>query len=170
MSGSVPGSASRIEEVFIATPDQAIADAVRAFGGSVLMTRGDHQTGTDRLAEAAQQLAPEVSVIVNVQGDEPLIDPEIIDAAAEPLLEDDGLAMSSLCCPLPEGREGDPNVVKVVLTKDQLRALFLALALALPPQRRCARLPAPPAHRALCVSPRFFRDLSHLAAYAAGAD
>ena len=117
-------SASRIADVFIATPDQAIADAVRAFGGSVLMTRPDHQTGTDRLAEAAQQLAPDVTVIVNVQGDEPLIDPATIDAAAAPLLNDSGLAMASLCCPLPEGRASDPNVVKVVLTQDNFALYF----------------------------------------------
>lgn len=106
-----------IGDVFIATPDAAIAEAVRAFGGNVLMTRHDHQTGTDRLAEAALQLGSDVDVIVNVQGDEPLIEPGVIDDAAEPLLTDASLAMSSLCCPLPAGRESDPNVVKVVLNQ-----------------------------------------------------
>ena len=106
-----------ISEVFIATPDAAIAEAVRAFGGQVLLTRHDHQTGTDRLAEAAAQLSREATVLVNVQGDEPLIEPDTIDAVAEPLLQDDTLAMSSLCCPLPDGRESDPNVVKVVLSQ-----------------------------------------------------
>ena len=104
-----------IDAVYIATPDREIAEAVQAFGGRVLMTRHDHQTGTDRLAEAAQQLPQGLQVIVNVQGDEPLIDPATIDGVAEPLLADETLAMSSLCCPLPEGRETDPNVVKVVL-------------------------------------------------------
>ncbi len=117
-------SASQIDAVYIATPDEAIADAVRHFGGSVLMTRHDHQTGTDRLAEAAQQLPAEVRVIVNIQGDEPLVEPAIIAAAAQPLLEDESLAMSSLCCPLPEGRESDPNVVKVVLTQSGYALYF----------------------------------------------
>ncbi|MBB6053592.1 3-deoxy-manno-octulosonate cytidylyltransferase [Armatimonas rosea] len=143
-------SASKIDEVFIATPDQAIADAVRAFGGSVLMTRADHQTGTDRLAEAAQQLAPDVKVIVNVQGDEPLIDPEIIDAAAEPLLADDGLTMSSLCCPLPTGREDDPNVVKVVLTQAGYALYFSRSPL---PYRRNADAPG-------------YQPLQHIGLYA----
>ena len=106
-----------IDAVYIATPDREIAEAVRVFGGQVLMTRHDHQTGTDRLAEAAQQLGKETKIIVNVQGDEPLIDPATIDGVAEPLLADEALAMSSLCCPLPEGREGDPNVVKVVVAQ-----------------------------------------------------
>ena len=143
-------SATRIDEVFIATPDQAIADAVRAFGGSVLMTHHDHQTGTDRLAEAARQLSPEVSVIVNVQGDEPLIEPATIDAAAEPLLADTALVMSSLCCPLPEGREGDPNVVKVVLTKANFALYFSRSPL---PYRRNADAPG-------------YQPLQHIGLYA----
>jgi 3-deoxy-manno-octulosonate cytidylyltransferase (CMP-KDO synthetase) len=143
-------SASRIAEVFIATPDQAIADAVRDFGGKVLMTRADHQTGTDRLAEAAQQLDKDITVIVNVQGDEPLIEPEIIDAAAAPLLADATLAMSSLCCPLPEGRESDPNVVKVVLTQDSFALYFSRSPL---PYRRNADAPG-------------YQPLQHIGLYA----
>ncbi len=143
-------SAARIDEVFIATPDQAIADAVRAFGGSVLMTHHDHQTGTDRLAEAARQLSPEVTVIVNVQGDEPLIEPATIDAAAEPLLADTALVMSSLCCPLPEGRESDPNVVKVVLTQENFALYFSRSPL---PYRRNADAPG-------------YQPLQHIGLYA----
>ena len=143
-------SATRIDEVFIATPDQAIADAVLAFGGSVLMTHHDHQTGTDRLAEAARQLSPEVTVIVNVQGDEPLIEPATIDAAAEPLLTDTALVMSSLCCPLPEGRESDPNVVKVVLTQENFALYFSRSPL---PYRRNADAPG-------------YQPLQHIGLYA----
>lgn len=106
--------ASSLSAVIIATPDEAIADAVRAFGGQVAMTSPDHRTGTDRVAEAARALPESVRVIVNVQGDEPLIDPATIDAVAAPLLEDITLMMASVMCPLPEGRESDPNVVKVV--------------------------------------------------------
>lgn len=103
-----------IGQVLVATPDEQIALAVRAFGGEVVMTLPSHRTGTDRIAEAAQSLPPEVRVIVNVQGDEPLLDPRTIDAIANPLLADSSLSMSSLMCPLPQGRESDPNVVKVV--------------------------------------------------------
>lgn len=107
-------AATRVSAVLVATPDDAIADAVRAFGGNVVMTSPDHRTGTDRIAEAAATLPDSAEIIVNVQGDEPLLDPATIDAVAEPLLADATLSMASLCCPLPEGREDDPNVVKVV--------------------------------------------------------
>jgi 3-deoxy-manno-octulosonate cytidylyltransferase (CMP-KDO synthetase) len=106
--------AGALADVVIATPDPEIVMAVEAFGGKVAMTSPDHRTGTDRVAEAARALPDDVAVIVNVQGDEPLLDPATIDAVAAPLLADDSLVMSSLMCPLPEGRETDPNVVKVV--------------------------------------------------------
>jgi 3-deoxy-manno-octulosonate cytidylyltransferase (CMP-KDO synthetase) len=106
--------AMQISDVWVATPDEAIAEAVRGFGGTVVMTRADHPSGTDRLAEAATHLPPDVSIIVNVQGDEPLIDPATIDAVAMPLLTDSSLSMTTLSCPLPVGREDDPNAVKVV--------------------------------------------------------
>ena len=103
--------------VWVATPDAAIAEAVRTFGGQVVMTRSDHPSGTDRIAEAAQGLPADVAVIINVQGDEPLIDPATIDAVAAPLIAevaDSTMVMTTLSCPLPEGREDDPNAVKVV--------------------------------------------------------
>ena len=139
-----------IDAVYIATPDPEIAEAVRAFGGQVLMTRHDHQTGTDRLAEAVQQLPDNVQVIVNVQGDEPLIDPDTIDGVAQPLLADHTLAMSSLCCPLPEGREGDPNVVKVVLTQSGYALYF-------------SRSPLP--YRRNADAPAHYRPLQHIGLY-----
>ncbi|MFM7319974.1 MAG: 3-deoxy-manno-octulosonate cytidylyltransferase [Armatimonadota bacterium] len=108
-------AARNIDRVIVATPDPTIAEVVRAFGGEVALTRPDHQTGTDRIAEAAAGLPDDVSVVVNVQGDEPRVEPEVIEAVAEVLLRDTGLPMSTVCCPLPEGRESDPNVVKVVV-------------------------------------------------------
>src|SRR5207245_5891645 len=68
--------------IVVATDDQRIADAVERFGGTALMTRNDHRSGTDRLAEAAQGLAPE-TLVVNVQGDEPMIEPGDIDRAIQ---------------------------------------------------------------------------------------
>lgn len=108
-------AARSIDRVLVATPDAAIADAVRSFGGNVVMTRADHLTGTDRISEAADTLNQEYSVVVNVQGDEPRVAPEVIDAVAETLLRDRSLAMATVCCPLPPARENDPNVVKVVV-------------------------------------------------------
>jgi 3-deoxy-manno-octulosonate cytidylyltransferase (CMP-KDO synthetase) len=106
--------ARTLADVLIATPDAEIIAAVEAFGGQAVLTSPEHRTGTDRVAEAARTLPDDVGVIVNVQGDEPLLDPATIDTVAAPLLADDSLVMSSLMCPLPEGRETDPNVVKVV--------------------------------------------------------
>jgi 3-deoxy-manno-octulosonate cytidylyltransferase (CMP-KDO synthetase) len=116
--------AQTLADVVIATPDPEIAAEVEAFGGKFAMTSADHRTGTDRVAEAARTLPDDVAVIVNVQGDEPLLDPATIDAVAAPLLADDSLVMSSLMCPLPEGRESDPNVVKVVCDLNDFALYF----------------------------------------------
>lgn len=106
--------AQGIDGVFVATPDARIAEVVTSFGGEAILTRADHQTGTDRLAEAVGKLPDSVEVIVNVQGDEPRIDPRTIEAVAAPLLADASLAMASVCCPLPVERLSDPNAVKVI--------------------------------------------------------
>lgn len=102
-----------VDNVIVATDDNRIAEAVKGFGGNVAMTRADHATGTDRLAEVAEQLDDEI--IVNVQGDEPLIDPAMIQAAVEPLLADSSIPMGTLKTPLTSVEEyRNPNVVKVV--------------------------------------------------------
>ena len=79
--------ATLVSGVIVATDDPRIEDAVKAFGGRVEMTSPSHETGTDRLAEVAERMDSEI--IVNVQGDEPLIDPAMIDEAIRPLLDDD---------------------------------------------------------------------------------
>lgn len=115
-----------VDKVIVATDDQRIADAVTAFGGDAVMTRTDHATGTDRLAEVAAGLDDEL--IVNVQGDEPLIDPAMIQAAVAPLLDDDTIPMGTLGTPLTSLAEfRDPNVVKVV-TDRQGFALYFSRA------------------------------------------
>jgi 3-deoxy-manno-octulosonate cytidylyltransferase (CMP-KDO synthetase) len=102
-----------VGQVLVATDDERIADAVRAFGGAVRMTRSDHRTGTDRLAEVAADLA--CDVIVNVQGDLPLLDPGMIEDAVAPLLADDTLQIATLCTPILNDEDyRNPNVVKVV--------------------------------------------------------
>jgi 3-deoxy-manno-octulosonate cytidylyltransferase (CMP-KDO synthetase) len=78
-------AATRVDAVLVATDDQRVADAVAAFGGTAVMTRADHATGTDRLAEVAQCL--DADIIVNVQGDEPLMTPDAIDTAVALLLD-----------------------------------------------------------------------------------
>ena len=99
--------------VVIATDDDRIADAARSFGAPVRMTRADHLSGTDRVAEVASSDTAEL--VVNIQGDEPLIDPAAIDAAILPLVHDDDIQMGTLKKHIEDPREiGDPNVVKVV--------------------------------------------------------
>jgi 3-deoxy-manno-octulosonate cytidylyltransferase (CMP-KDO synthetase) len=101
--------------VHVATDDERIAAAVRGHGHSALMTRADHASGTDRLAEAAAQLRlKDEDVVVNVQGDEPLIAPALINQVAAALGE--GADMSTACHAIhDEASLGNPNVVKVVL-------------------------------------------------------
>jgi 3-deoxy-manno-octulosonate cytidylyltransferase (CMP-KDO synthetase) len=102
-----------LTRVVIATDDERIHKAARAFGAHAVMTRADHLSGTDRVAEAAS--AEQASVVVNIQGDEPLIDPAAIDAAALALLDDPEVPMASLMKRIEDPREtADPNVVKVV--------------------------------------------------------
>jgi 3-deoxy-manno-octulosonate cytidylyltransferase (CMP-KDO synthetase) len=102
-----------LSKVIVATDDERIHKAARAFGAQAIMTRADHLSGTDRVAEAAS--ADDASVIVNIQGDEPLIDPSSIDAAALALLDDPEIPMSTLMKLIEDPREiNDPNVVKVV--------------------------------------------------------
>lgn len=106
--------ARSLAEVWIATDDERIADAVGGFGGRVVMTRPDHPSGTDRIAEAAREL--EADVIVNVQGDEPLLDPAEIDAVAAPFHESAELVMTTAATLIRDPRDvEDPGVVKVVL-------------------------------------------------------
>ena len=118
--------AKRVDRVVVATDDQRIWDAVEGFGGTAWMTRADHPSGTDRLAEVADAL--QCRVILNVQGDEPLVAPAVIDAVVAPLLQDAALEMATACRPLREPEEfTNPNVVKVVRDRSG-RALYFSRA------------------------------------------
>ena len=101
------------EEVIVATDDQKVADVVKSFGGEVVMTSPEHPSGTDRLAEVALNY-PDVDVIVNVQGDEPMITPQVIDALAEAFIKDEKLTMATLKTLMDPEEYDNPNVVKVV--------------------------------------------------------
>ena len=106
--------ASTLSDVIIATDDSRIYNEARRFGARVAMTRSDHLSGTDRVAEVAAA-EPDATLIVNIQGDEPLIDPAAIDAAARALLNDPKLAMGTLSKRIERVDEiTNPNVVKVV--------------------------------------------------------
>ncbi len=112
-----------VSEVIIATDDERIAAAVRAFGGRVIMTSRDHETGTDRLAEVAAGLGSEL--VVNVQGDEPLIEPAMIDEAIRPLVEDPTIVMGTLKSRIRNLHDFlSPNVVKVVTDRNGFALYF----------------------------------------------
>jgi len=101
-------------EVRVATDDERIAAAVSAAGGLVERTRTDHPSGTDRVAEVAARLPPAVEVVVNVQGDEPLVHGEALRALAA-AFDDPAVEMATLVRPLRDEERGSPNVVKAVL-------------------------------------------------------
>ncbi len=108
--------ARSLNALYIATPDPEIVQACQAFGAEALLTSHAHRSGTDRLAEVARQT--DGDIYVNIQGDEPLLQPEAIDRAVQPLLDDPAVMMSSLYC---EARPEDydaPSVVKVVMDKN----------------------------------------------------
>lgn len=100
-------------EVLIATDHELVRDAVLHFGGEAVMTASDHPSGTDRLAEVAV-LHPEADIIVNVQGDEPLIEPVLIDRLAQALIDDPTVDMATLATPMPVEDYDQPSAVKVV--------------------------------------------------------
>lgn len=118
--------AQTVHRVLVATDDQRIVDAVLAFGGEARMTRSDHRTGTERIAEVAAHEAGDV--FVNVQGDEPLIDPVAVDTAVAALLEDPPAQIATVATPIRHVPDiMDPNVVKTVLDFDS-NALYFSRA------------------------------------------
>ena len=102
--------------VIVATDNEKIESEVKSFGGRVMMTSPDHPTGTDRLAEVAASL-PDYDIVVNVQGDEPFINPDVIDSLAKMLAERDDLDMTTAAAPLKEDEYDDPSAVKVVVNQ-----------------------------------------------------
>jgi 3-deoxy-manno-octulosonate cytidylyltransferase (CMP-KDO synthetase) len=118
--------ARRADRVIVATDDDRIVKAVETFGGEARMTRPDHRTGTERVAEVAAHVEGEV--FVNVQGDEPLLDPGAIDAAVNALLEEPAASVATVATPIKTPADiMDPNVVKTVLDFDG-NALYFSRA------------------------------------------
>ena len=116
-----------LDRVIVATDDARIREEVEGFGGEFVMTRNDHPSGTDRLAEVAEK-HPEIDVIVNVQGDEPLIDPLNVEQAFAPFLVEKDLQMGTLAWHIKIEEEAlSSNVVKVVVDKNDFALYFSRL-------------------------------------------
>lgn len=122
------------EEVIVATDDQKVVEVVKGFGGNVVMTSSEHPSGTDRLAEVALNY-PDVDVIVNVQGDEPMITPQVIDALAEAFNKDPGLSMTTLKTLMEPEEYDNPNAVKVVTDLNDY-ALYFSRSLVPYPRKK----------------------------------
>jgi len=121
--------ATSVSTVVVATDDQRIVDAVHRFGGDVLMTSAENRSGTDRVAEAAEKMGLAASdIIINVQGDQPLIHPACFDAVVEPLRQDPALDMSTLAFAIVDRQEyTNPKDCKVVMDQ-QGYALYFSRA------------------------------------------
>jgi len=132
--------AALLDEVLVATDDSRIADAVHRFGGKARMTSPEHPSGTDRIAEVVGDLA--CDLVVNIQGDEPLIEPAVIDQAVAPLVADPSIAMGTLARPMGVDEAVDPSKVKVVLDRQGFALYFSRSRIpyirddALPPTER----------------------------------
>ncbi len=117
---------SNATQVLVATDDQRVADEVISFGGEVCMTSAEHQSGTDRLQEVASQYGfADDHIIVNVQGDEPLIPPNVINQVAENLSQYQSAGVSTLCEPIESDADfANPNIVKVVADHQGMALYF----------------------------------------------
>jgi len=132
-----------IDDVVVATDDQRIFEAVNAFGGKAVMTSPTHITGTDRVAEVARKLKSEI--IVNVQGDEPLIKGNLIDQAIRPLLTDPNLQMSTLMTRVEEVKDWlNPHIVKVVVDQKDFALYFSRSPIPFPRDLQIGRLESNP--------------------------
>ena len=117
-----------LDEVIVACDDKRIEEAVKSFGGKAVFTSKEHTCGTDRICEVVNPL--EVKVIVNIQADEPLLDPVMIENVARPLLDNPSLNMATLMKRIDGPQEAsDPNVVKVLTDKNGLALYFSRLAI-----------------------------------------
>ena len=127
--------ARTLDTTVVATDDERIAYAVEQFGGQAVMTRSDHQSGTDRVAEVAA--GSEAPIVVNIQGDEPLLDPKMIDECVQSLIDNPDAGMSTVMKRVGEEAFQDPGVVKVVRDA-RGRALYFSRSLIPYPRTRPA--------------------------------
>ena len=145
--------ASGAERVVVATDDSQVADVVSAFAGEVCMTSTQHQSGTDRIQETAQQLGLKVDqLVVNVQGDEPLIPASIIDQVAENLAAHSEADMATLSAPISSAASfTDPNTVKVVIDQQGFALYFSRAPIPWPRDQASGTLPESGAQRHLGI-------------------
>ena len=134
--------AKQVRRVIVATDDQRIFEAVRRFGGEAMMTRADHANGTSRIAEVAETI--DAPILVNVQGDEPDVDPALIDLAIQTLEKHRDCPVATLASPFAPGEDpANPNIVKVVIDRFG-RAMYFSRSLI--PFNRDASAPPIDAH------------------------
>jgi 3-deoxy-manno-octulosonate cytidylyltransferase (CMP-KDO synthetase) len=147
-----------IDEVIVATDDQRIMEAVQSFGGKAVMTSPTHFTGTDRVAEVAKKLKSEI--IVNVQGDEPLIKGNIIDKAIRPLLTEDALQLSTLMTRIEEVKDWlNPHIVKVVVDQKNYALYFSRSPIPFPRDLQIRRLESNPFGTSRPLPKRVFKHI-----------
>ena len=129
--------AGKVSQTIVATDDERILNAVKEHGGQAMMTRKDHPTGTDRLAEVAASF-PEADLIINVQGDEPLIEPSLIDELAAVFEKDEELQMATVKTEITDEEEKtNPNNVKVVTDKNGYALYFSRSLMPYPRHEGC---------------------------------
>jgi len=132
----------RVQTILVATDDQRIVDALARYDTRTVMTSPAHQSGTDRIAEVARSLPADVEIIVNVQGDEPEIEPEVVDELIERMENSDDV-MATAATPFPNGADpNDPNLVKVVMSSEG-RALYFSRS-PIPYRRDSTQVDPPP--------------------------
>jgi len=118
-----------LDEVYVATCDKEIVDYIESIGGKAIMTADTHERASDRTAEAMlkveSEMGAKVDIVVMIQGDEPMLHPEMIDEVLQPMLEDDSILVANLMAPLKSRQEhDDPNEVKVVVDKKDFAIYF----------------------------------------------
>ena len=119
--------ASDADDVFIAADDQKVFDAVTKFGGKCIMTSAEHQSGTDRIYEAINSLQEKPDIVINVQGDEPLIPTSVINELIQVMKDNPDLPMATVAVKLDRAYVNDPNKVKVIFDKNN-RAIYFSRA------------------------------------------
>lgn len=147
-----------INEVIVATDDQRILEAVQSFGGRAEMTSSTCSTGTDRVAEVVRRLKSEI--IVNVQGDEPLIKGRIVDQAIRPLLKDESLLMSTLMTRIEDVKDWlNPHMVKVVVDQKNFALYFSRSPIPFPRDLHIGRLESNPFRTNRPLPKRIFKHI-----------
>ena len=111
-----------LDQLIVAVDDERVYKVVKGFGGKVVMTSTGHESGTDRIAEAIENI--DADIVVNIQGDQPLFDARMIEEAVQPMLEDPNIMMSTLKTKIGEEDYNDPAVVKVVVDENDFALYF----------------------------------------------